>query len=912
MRNLRLDSRLYLLLALLAALVMIVGGLAVGVNHLLIRGHQAMLNDALPFAERSGALEAASSRAAWAATGIEHAADPAGLTRAAGDMAAALDQLEAAYAGLAGAGSGADFAALRADLAALTRAAQDDITQTGALDRASRDLDRPLSALDDLLAAQTELARVRLTAGIADLHAGAMPDPRRGLDDLADDALFAFERTIETARAAEVMRHSARAVMAAPDAAAIDTARAHFAEALDQAVMRLDYLPTAPARAEAGAALAALGAALNGDGLFQHRLDGLAAGAVRDRALARLRGDIAQVQIAVRDVEIAAQQGQLARLAQAARQSQRLFWGMLAAVAAALAAVVALVIYARARLVARLGHVAARLVTVAQGDLGQPLPISGADAIGGIEQALNALRLRAAEAQALRGQLEQAVETRTRELVQEMAATEAARAQAEAAARDQAIFTARMSHEIRTPLNGLIGMLALIEPASEAEGERLRLARGAADDLLQIANDILALTAPDGASSPAPVHFRLRDLIAQVQAPMAALAAQKRLHLDVDLADGAPEVVQGDAVRIRQVLTNLLSNAVKYTDAGRVALLVDHAPGPDGQPVLSFAVTDTGRGMNPDQAARAFQDFSRADWTRRAGIEGSGLGLAIARRLTEAMGGALDLHTAPGVGTRVTLTVPLAIGDPARMSAPDDPAPTARHGLHVLVVEDHPVNRLVVRAFLDRLGCRVTEAEDAAGALRVDATVDLALVDLDLPDRPGQTVIADLRARQPDLPVAALTAHSLADDAATRARLGVVAVLQKPVSPRALADLLAGLAPDAPDGVAATLARDRDQIGTETVAALIAAFLDDLPGAVAAILSAEGQARGRAAHRLKGAASNFGLSDLCDHLARIEAEPAALDDTALRQSADTTRAALRAAARGQGIALPDEGSETSR
>ncbi|MDO5606220.1 MAG: ATP-binding protein, partial [Paracoccus sp. (in: a-proteobacteria)] len=591
------------------------------------------------------------------------------------------------------------------------------------------------------------------------------------------------------------------------------------------------------------------------------------------------------------------------------------FGMLLAAVVLALAGIGLVFLYARRRLLERMQAVTSRLVAVASGDTGAPLRITGQDEIGRMEKALNVLRVRTIQALHLRAELESAIQTRTRELVDEMQA-------ADDANRRKSEFLARMGHEIRTPLNGMIGMMELISGQPGADRQRLETALTSARDLLQITNDVLSFAASDaGGGAVAATDFRLRDLIGQVHAPLAALAAKKGLEVAVDLAESAPPFLLGDVVKIRQVLGNLTSNAVKYTAQGRVSLLIDHAAGPGGLHVISFTVADTGIGMTPEQAARVFDDFSRAEWARRSGIEGAGLGLAIARRLTEAMGGGLSVETAPGVGSRFTLTVPLHLGDPARITPAESEDQIARFCATVLVVEDHPVNRMVARGFLERLGCRVIEAETAAAALAEPGGFDLALVDLDLPDQPGQQVIAHLRQTCPRLPVAALTAHLLADDAATRAGLNVDAVLTKPVSPRALAEFLGRSLP--PAGTAATdhprieeqtqdagraavlavLRADTEAIGRATVQALITAFLDDLPGAVEDVITGDAVARRRAAHRLKGAASNFGLAGLCDLLARAEAAPAELDPARLRASAASAETALRDAARAAGLTL---------
>lgn len=903
MRNVRFDTRLLQVFGLLGVLIAIVGGLAIGVNRYLIRSHEATLAHALPVAEQAARVQASADLAASLADDIARAETGADLATVSQALAAALARI---------APQGDEARDLRTALDRLTTLAGQALDLREARDEAAQRLASTGAELSALLSAQTDLARLRVTATISDLYADGGAGGRAALDELADRAFFAFERTDELARQADLLRLEAARLATDTDPAALAEGRARLADLARQAGLRVDYLPSDRARDRARGALAAYAGAQQPDGLVTLAEKLAECRADRDLAAAALAAKMTALRDRTRDRQAAAQRDNLARIGADAQQAERLFRALLAAVAGAIAVGIGGLIYARRRLIMRMTEVSQRMVAVAEGDFGAPLRITGQDEIGRLEKALNVLRARAQQARRLRDQLETTVRTRTRELVDEMQAADAARAEAEQATRRKSEFLARMSHEIRTPLNGVIGMLELAAADRPDDQPRIATALTSARDLLQITNDILTYASAGRAQvGAAPVHFRLRDLIGQLYAPLQALAAAKGLAASVDLAEDAPPVLLGDVVKIRQVLTNLISNAVKYTAAGRVSLIVDHAPDPaTGAPVLAFTVADTGAGMTPDQVARAFDDYSRADWTARAGVEGVGLGLAIARRLTEVMGGALSVETEPGVGSRFTLTLPLAVGDPALIPQ-DDTTPAARHSARVLVVEDHPVNRMVARGFLERLGCTVTEAETAAQAeAMATQPVDLALVDLDLPDRPGQTVIGALAAAQPGLPIAALTAHLLTDDDVTRTSLGVRAVLAKPVSPRALAALLDSLPTPAPDATQAALAADVAAIGAGTVQAMVAAFLDDLPGALAAIMSAEGATRAKAAHRLKGAASNFALAALCDHLKAVEVAPDSLDPAALTAQADAARATLTQAAKALG--LQPSGSGSSR
>ena len=274
---------------------------------------------------------------------------------------------------------------------------------------------------------------------------------------------------------------------------------------------------------------------------------------------------------------------------------------------------------------------------VAGGDYAQKVPLTGHDEIGRMEKALNILRRRAADSEKLRANLADAVLERTGDVVREMHAANAARAEAESANRSKTEFLARMSHEIRTPLNGVIGLLGLLEADETDADRRARIAMtlGSAQDLLAITNDILTFSSSDDPrAAVAPVHFETRTMTGQMAEYLQAMAAPAGLATDVDFRAQIPPVLIGDAVKIRQVVTNLLSNAVKYTPQGSVSLSVDFATdAATGTSALSFVVSDTGVGMTVPELDHAFDVYARTDQMRHSGVEGVGLGLPIARQL---------------------------------------------------------------------------------------------------------------------------------------------------------------------------------------------------------------------------------------------------------------------------------------
>lgn len=919
MRKTRFDTQLMSVFAILVALTVVVGVIAMSVNWYLIRTHAEIIERNLPVREHAARIDTQAALIGPLTDGFGLAQSDADVSRAADALGKLIAEIEGGVAALGGqpqAQGGEETA--EHILAGLVASAQGATALQHALGADYQRIDAAGQRLEYLVSAQVDLARLRMTAGFSDLYQSEIARGDAHISALADRYFFAFDRLAELVRMVDALRIRMPQSVTPMALEQIAQTRESLAEAVQLSARRADYLPSLSAREEVAQLLQVYRAALEpGGALDQHtRLTELQAKIAQDVGVLRTRvNSLAATAAELRD---AAQNQSLEDMARADRRIARLAVGLMALVVFALIAAIILWNFARKRLVARLGVVAHRIVAVAEGDFTTRIPISGNDEIGRMEKALNVLRRRSAEAARLRGHLEEAVLQRTSDVLHEMTLSDAARAEAVEANRRKTDFLARMSHEIRTPLNGMIGMLGLLkmETPPGPPRERVSVALGSAQDLLDITNDVLTFSSSEsGAAEGRAVHFYLRNLIGQLGQYAQGMAHAKGLETSIDLAGDAPVVLYGDVVKIRQILTNLLSNAVKYTAAGRVALRVDHALGrsPD-EVVLSFTVSDTGIGLSPEVAQRAFDVYSRSDAARRAGTEGVGLGLAIARQLTESIGGGLQFESEPGLGTRFVLSVPLRLGDAAQIEADDGSDHLRSFALDVLVIEDHPVNLLVVRGLLEKLGCKVQSAEEGRSGLQLAAQgkFDLVLVDLDLPDMNGAEVAASLCAAPERPRVVALTAHLIEDTAQERERLNVDAILAKPVSPRALmaqlTEVLGHEAPVAPEATLAALRADVESLGAETVTEIVTAFLEDLPKGLAKLQTSAGHDRARAAHRLKGAVSNFGLEALCARLVEIEAAPdAPIAD--LAPMVDAARGAVEAAAAALGLQLSGAGTK---
>ena len=377
---------------------------------------------------------------------------------------------------------------------------------------------------------------------------------------------------------------------------------------------------------------------------------------------------------------------------------------------------------------------------------------------------------------------------------------------AESANEAKSAFLATMSHEIRTPLIGVMGMVEVLARSDlrAEQARQLNIVRQSAQSLLRIIGDILDFSKIEaGKLELEPVTVSLRELLSRVAGNYSAAAAGKNLALAMEYDDAIAPAHVVDPTRLSQILGNWISNAIKFTESGSVTVRLRALGRDDGRESLSISVADTGPGIRADQLARLFQPFTQADvsTTRRYG--GTGLGLAITRKLADLLGGAVDVDSAPGSGTTMTLRLALPIGEAANLRAdviegadarmPERPLPTfeeaRRDGALVLLAEDHPVNRKVLTLQLNLAGFQVDCAEDGTTALAKFRQGRYALVftDLHMPGLDGRQLTAAIREHegatgQPRTPVIALTANVLSGEAERCRAAGMDDYLSKPVT----------------------------------------------------------------------------------------------------------------------------------
>ena len=334
-------------------------------------------------------------------------------------------------------------------------------------------------------------------------------------------------------------------------------------------------------------------------------------------------------------------------------------------------------------------------------------------------------------------------QAQARQLEEQAEELVAAKQKAEEATVMKSMFLANMSHEIRTPMNAIIGLshLALKTQMTAKQRDYVGKIHNAGTSLLSVINDILDFSKIEaGRLDLETTDFRLDDVISSVTTLTAQKAHEKGLEFLAHVAPGIPETLLGDPFRLGQILTNCVNNAVKFTEHGEIRLTIDQLDRTGDKVQLKCAVSDTGIGMTPEQAAKLFQPFTQADMSTTRKHGGTGLGLTICRRLAELMGGTIWISSQPGEGTTVYFTVWLGIGEtPGRGKT----VPERLGHLRALVVDDNATAREILQEQLSNFAARADVVESGKDALtaikREDASepYDVVFMDWRMPGMDG-------------------------------------------------------------------------------------------------------------------------------------------------------------------------------
>jgi len=370
---------------------------------------------------------------------------------------------------------------------------------------------------------------------------------------------------------------------------------------------------------------------------------------------------------------------------------------------------------------------------------------------------------------------------------------------AEVANATKSAFLANMSHEIRTPLGAVLGFSELLVNDEMSSSERVNsfeIIKRNGRLLSNIINDILDLSKVEaGKLDVEKVEVPFDDIMKEISSVLNLEAAEKGIELSVTSVGTIPQRIKTDPLRLRQVLFNIVGNAIKFTSRGSVNVKVKLIPDANGVAKLAFIVTDTGEGIEPEQASRLFRPFTQADVSTTRKFGGTGLGLVLAKKLANVLGGDVVLTSStPGKGSIFTVTIDPGIADQVLFQSSEAPVTQVLHiarpepifnlrQLKILLVDDSIDNQVLIKKILMLAGAKVETANNGKEAVEKALHDDFGviLMDLQMPEMDGYEATKLLRSKGFNKPIIALTAHAMASDRQRSLQSGFNNHLTKPI-----------------------------------------------------------------------------------------------------------------------------------
>ncbi|MFJ3001378.1 ATP-binding protein [Serratia liquefaciens] len=474
---------------------------------------------------------------------------------------------------------------------------------------------------------------------------------------------------------------------------------------------------------------------------------------------------------------------------------------------------------------------------------------------------------------------------------------EQARRHAEAENRMKSKFLATVSHELRTPMHAILGLLEL-ELKRQPTPEGLPVIYSSASSLLNLLNDLQDhARLATGSLTLAPKAVALHPWVAHISALYRPLIGERPVTLNVSAADNLPAAVLIDGERLLQVANNLINNAIKFTPRGSIQVSIGWREQSAQQGELSLTVTDSGCGIAADEIGKLFQPFYRARGAQRVSVQGTGLGLSICKEIIEQMGGRIELHSRLGVGTEVSLSVPVTeVALDSATQQTDKPLNLPPPSLRVALIDDHPTNLLLMERQLRHFGLQPMLFEQGYPLLKAHRRrpFDLLFIDYNMP-RPDGLTLARLIRRDEQRhrrPACQIILCSADVQEFTRIPPELVAIdrfLTKPISLDALAQAL----PQQPQALEQQLVltdlqqsladmADNDRPMIQRLATtLLTTLQQDRQRLALAAQSEDWLQLGQAAHRIKGSLLMLQLpaaASLCQQLVESGREGTLLQD----------------------------------